>query len=124
MSTARVGVGSSGVWRAFGVVAVTVAMLASHGCASTTSRQTRTATVSADSRTGREFGSSDEAWNALIAAVRSGSRDQILAVLGEDARPIIASADGLDDARAQKAFLQRADQRTEFRRADGGVVMA
>src|SRR3954471_7170911 len=54
---------------------------------------------------GRAFDTPDAGWAALVAAVQSGSTDEVLAVLGDDARPFISSADGLNDVRARRAFL-------------------
>ena len=97
------------------------------GCASTAVRDgahASSAQQGAATTSGRTFENPEAAWQAFIAAVRAGSTDEILAILGDDARPFISSADGLNDARARRALLDRADQRTVLGRAEGGVVMA
>jgi hypothetical protein len=107
--------------RFVGLVGIMLLVLGG-GCAGTAVRHgERRATARP---TGRAFDNPQAGWNALVAAARSGSTDEILAILGDEARPFISSADGLNDARARREFLDQVDQHTVLGRPDRGVVMA
>jgi hypothetical protein len=51
------------------------------------------------------FESPDQAGEALLAAVRSGDTNEMLRVLGEDARPVVDSGDAVEDANIRNEFV-------------------
>ena len=51
------------------------------------------------------FDSPEQAGEALVAAVQSGDTSQMLRVLGEDAKPVVASGDPVDDGNKRSEFL-------------------
>jgi len=55
------------------------------------------------------FGSPDEAVSALVAAVKSGIRQDVLKVLGEDGEDIISSGDEVADTDARNKFVAAYD---------------
>ena len=55
------------------------------------------------------FGNPDEAASALVAAVKSGIRQDVLKVLGEDGEDIISSGDDVADADARNKFIAAYD---------------
>ena len=83
------------------------------GCAPRATRDNPPASPSASAP---RYASPEEAWRALLAAVRSGSAEKIVAVVGEDARPLLSSGDPVDDARRRHEFLEDAEGHTTFDR--------
>ena len=69
----------------------------------------------------KAFASPQEAANALVASVRSGNIQDIVAVLGEDAKAIVSSGDDVADAAARKRFVDAYDARHEIRQANDGA---
>src|SRR4029079_17260817 len=70
------------------------------------------------------FASPQEAADALVASVRSGDVQDLVAVLGKDAKEIASSGDDVADAAARKRFLDAYDAKHEIRQADdGGSVL-
>ena len=59
----------------------------------------------------QSFNSSDDAANALVAAVKSGNKQDVLKVLGADGEDIIDSGDDVADADARAKFLSAYDAR-------------
>ena len=51
------------------------------------------------------YDSPEQAGEALIAAARSGETSELLRVLGEDAQPVVASGDSVEDANTRNEFL-------------------
>lgn len=54
----------------------------------------------------RSFASSEEAVDALLAAIKTGDTRGILRVLGQDAKSLIESGDTVQDEQARNAFVQ------------------
>lgn len=69
------------------------------------------------------YQSPQEAADALIAAVKSGSTDDIVAVLGPDGADIANSGDAVADAAARQRFEAAYDERHEIKKEDGGKAV-
>jgi hypothetical protein len=69
------------------------------------------------------FASPREATDALVASVQSGNIQDIVAVLGKDAKEIASSGDDVADAAARKRFLDAYDAKHEIRQADDGAFV-
>lgn len=62
----------------------------------------------------KHFSSPGEAAKALVDAARSEDRQAALAILGDDAKPIISSGDKLADANGRRRFVDRYNQMHRF----------
>jgi hypothetical protein len=54
----------------------------------------------------KDFGSAEEAAQALVAAAKSDDTDALLEVLGKDAEPVVSSGDPVQDKNSREQFLQ------------------
>ncbi|HZF26475.1 MAG TPA: DUF2950 domain-containing protein [Steroidobacteraceae bacterium] len=54
----------------------------------------------------RDYASTDEAVQALLAAVKSGETRGLLEVLGNDAKPVVESGDPVQDRQARERFME------------------
>ncbi len=59
----------------------------------------------------QSFKSPDEAASALVAAVKSGMKEDVLKVLGPDAEDIISSGDEVADTQTRKDFISAYDEK-------------
>ena len=71
----------------------------------------------------RRFASVDQAAQALVDAMRSGDRKEMLAILGEDAKSLIWSGDEVVDRRARERFVTAWDEKHRFEGGGGKVVL-
>lgn len=60
------------------------------------------------------FPTPQAAMEALVAAARTGDPDRMVAVLGQESRPIISSGDAVADRQAIQAFLAAVDERVFY----------
>ncbi len=72
----------------------------------------------------RVFASPDDASNALLAAVKAGDRNALLAIFGQDSRNIIFSGDAVQDKNVGNAFAAEYGAMHRWRKlADGGQTL-
>ena len=71
----------------------------------------------------KTFGSPKEAAAALAAAVRAANVDELLAVVGPDARPWIFSGDNVADRADWKRFLDAYDQKNALQTSGDKAVL-
>jgi len=71
----------------------------------------------------RTFPSIDDAARALVDAVKTGNRKEMLAILGEDGKGIIWSGDEVADKRGRDRFVTAWDEQHHFEAGGGKVVM-
>jgi hypothetical protein len=70
-----------------------------------------------------EFASAEAAVQALAQAVKADNVEAVVAVLGEDARPLVESGDPVQDERARARFLERYEQAHEITASDDGYTV-
>jgi hypothetical protein len=71
----------------------------------------------------QHFKSPEEASAALVAAVKEGSQEHVLAILGPNATDVISSGDPVADHAAGERFTTAADEKTTPVTQDGGAVV-
>ncbi|HVT89170.1 MAG TPA: DUF2950 domain-containing protein [Tepidisphaeraceae bacterium] len=72
----------------------------------------------------QSFSTPDEGVNAIVAAGRAHSSDQLIQILGRDAGQIVSSGDPVADRNALDGFLQRYDQKHQLTtESDGSVTL-
>ena len=71
----------------------------------------------------KDFASTDEAVQALLAAVKSGDTRALLEVLGNDAKPVIDSGDPVQDKNGREKFLQAYDTAHSFDNSTEGLTV-
>jgi len=71
----------------------------------------------------RSFPSIDDAARALVDAVKTGNRKEMLAILGEDGKGIVWSGDEVADKRGRDRFVTAWDEQHHFEAGGGKVVM-
>jgi hypothetical protein len=71
----------------------------------------------------QNFGSADEAVDALVNAVRAGNTPALLAILGPGAEKLVASGDPIADGTARKRFLDDYAVRHTLTAANGGHMV-
>ena len=70
------------------------------------------------------FPSPDDASNAMLAAVQSGDRDTLLAILGPEAKEIVSSGDAVEDKNIAEAFTAKYGAMHRWRKlSDGGQIL-
>ena len=70
------------------------------------------------------FATPDDAGNALMAAVKSGDQNALLAIFGPDSKAIISSADSVQDKNVANAFAERYEVMHRWRRlGDGAQIL-
>ena len=72
---------------------------------------------------GASFQSPQAAIEALIAAVKDGSTEKIVSVLGPDGERLASSGDGVADAAARQRFLTASEEAHEAMESDGRAVL-
>ena len=68
----------------------------------------------------RTFSSPEEAVQALAAAVKAGDTKAVLAILGEDAQPLISSGDPVADQEARDHFLRSYEEAHSLVKGEDG----
>ena len=71
----------------------------------------------------KDFASTDEAVQALMAAVKSGDTRALLEVLGSDAKPVIDSGDPVQDKNGREKFMQAYDTAHSFDNSTEGLTV-
>jgi len=71
----------------------------------------------------KTFPSIDAAARALLDAVKTGNRKEMLAILGEDGKGIVWSGDEVSDKRGRDRFVAAWDEQHNFEAGGGKVVM-
>jgi len=71
----------------------------------------------------RSFASIEDAARALVDAVKTGNRKEMLAILGEDGKGIVWSGDEVSDKRGRERFVAEWDAQHHFEAGGGKVVM-
>jgi hypothetical protein len=72
----------------------------------------------------KSYATPQEATDALLAAVKSGSTGQLLRILGADAKPLLESGDEVQDRNARARFLELYDASHALTaREDGSQVL-
>lgn len=72
----------------------------------------------------KEFASADQAAEALVAAVRSDDTRALVAVLGEEAAPVVESGDPVQDENARARFVQAYETAHSLdRSADSSTIL-
>jgi hypothetical protein len=71
----------------------------------------------------KDFASTDEAVQALMAAVKSGDTRALLEVLGNDAKPVIDSGDPVQDKNGREKFMQAYDAAHSFDNSTEGLTV-
>jgi hypothetical protein len=69
------------------------------------------------------FPSPQAAVDALVAAVKAGSTDGIVAVLGDEGRELASSGDAVADAAARQRFTSAYDESHEVKEEDGSHAL-
>jgi hypothetical protein len=72
---------------------------------------------------GASFQSPQAAVDALVAAVKDGSTEKIVAVLGPDGERLASSGDDVADAAARQRFLTAYEEVHEAKESDGRAVL-
>jgi hypothetical protein len=72
---------------------------------------------------GASFQSPQAAVDALIAALKGGSAQKIIAVLGPEGEKLASSGDDVADAAARQRFLTAYDEAHEAKESDGRAVL-
>jgi DUF2950 family protein len=71
----------------------------------------------------RRFTSLEEAAQALVDALRAGDQNAMLAVLGEQGKPVVSSGDPVADRRARERFVAAYDMKHRLEAGGGKVVL-
>ncbi len=71
----------------------------------------------------RTFASVEDAAKALLDAVKSGNRKEMLAILGEDGKGIVWSGDEVADRNGRERFVAAYNEQHKFEAGGGKVVM-
>ena len=97
--------------RVCGIALVIASLSASWGLPATGAVQQRT------------FATVEDAAKALVDAVKSGNRKEIVAILGPDGQRLVSSGDQVSDRRAGERFVAAYDEKHRFDAGGGKVVM-
>lgn len=70
----------------------------------------------------RDFASAEEAVQALVAAVRSDDTRALLAILGQEAQPVVISGDDVQDRNSRERFLRSYEEAHALNRSVAEAV--
>ena len=71
----------------------------------------------------RRFATVEEATDALIAALRAGDQKALLAILGEEGKKLVTSADPVADRQIRERFVAEYDAQHKLEAGGGKVVL-